>query len=538
MPNKIGLIFCALFIPAILSGCLNLVSGTSSNDNPGTFSYYSEVGFAKYDAFCADSDTDCDNSVPAFLGNTLQTNGWQLHNGNTDGDLGGAIFVNTSESTVIGDTSNLVYISSHGGSNANQSMICLYYCDGSTTGGQYSVYTGDIGNPWAGPNWFVVDGCDVVAPNQGWESKFGSSLHGILGFSQDVNQAGDSPSSLGNGGLETFANDVNSYQPAIKAWEDGVAAIDDTPQIGMLVPSPNVADSIERSGGTHFGPNGDKNPLFYSANGLGTITTQQTSGETVSGNELALTGESINESQWMSTYGNPSGTTSSPTSNEHKFSAPGAIVTHYLASGGIVAIMGASGTAGAVSQAQALSYAESWVANNGGLPSDAILSYAGEITNPNPAVIASGYTQYPVIVPTSDYPAYNTTRAWVFIWRHSSGMLSGDKIEVMVDDAGTWTFNNNIFQKFWGYPWNSSPNVRLYSRVWRTLGGTVKQVQLEQLSTTLLSDRTSTAVATGYCAPEIGSRSTNAIPCEQYYSSTTGTRTYVSLEDGTILASH
>ena len=86
MPNKIGLIFCALFIPAILSGCLNLVSGTSSNDNPGTFSYYSEVGFAKYDAFCADSDTDCDNSVPAFLGNTLQTNGWQLHNGNTDGD--------------------------------------------------------------------------------------------------------------------------------------------------------------------------------------------------------------------------------------------------------------------------------------------------------------------------------------------------------------------------------------------------------------------------------------------------------------------
>jgi hypothetical protein len=417
-------------------------------------------------------------------------------------------------------------------------MICLYYCDGSTTGGQYSVFTGDISSPWAGPNWFIADGCDVVAPNQGWETKFGSSLHGILGFNQSVNTVGDSPSSLGNGGLEVFANDVNTYQTAIKAWEDGVAAVEDTPEIGMLVPLPNVADSIERSGGTHFGPNGDKNPIYYYGTPLGSIATAQPSGVTVSGNELALTGESINESQWLSTYGNPSGTQTSPNANEHKFAAPGAIAIHYLASGGVVAIMGASGTAAAVSQSQALSYAESWIASNGGLPSDAILSYAGEITNPNPGVITSGYTNYPVIMPTPGYPAYNGTRAWVFIWRHSSGIVSGDKIEVMVDDAGTWTLNKNIFITFWGGPWNSSPHVRLYSRVWRTLGGAAKQVQLEQPSSTLRSDPTSTSVTTGYCAPDIGSTSTNAIPCEQYYSSTTGIRTYVSLEDGTILSSH
>jgi hypothetical protein len=108
----------------------------------------------------------------------------------------------------------------------------------------------------------------------------------------------------------------------------------------------------------------------------------------------------------------------------------------------------------------------------------------------------------------------------------------------MVDDAGTWTLNKNIAITFWGGPWNSSPRVRLYSRVWRTLGGAAKQVQLEQPSSTLRSDPTSTAVTTGYCAPDIGSTSTNAIPCEQYYSSTTGIRTYVSLEDGTILSSH
>ncbi len=529
---------------ALLSGCLFF--GGSIGQSPGSFSYYNEAGFATQQNFCAPTDYNCYFQVATYFGSALIDNfAWHETNGNTDGAYQGSV-TSTQAGTIIGDTSTLMYISTHGNSylpNNGQSYLCLYACDNESYGGNIAITTdvnagsGVIPNSWNGPNWLIIDSCEVVNQDVGWESKFGGNLHGILGFSSTVDRIGDGTSAVGQSGLETLVNDIGSYQPAIKDWEDAVGTAEQTPYIGMLVPQANTGAAIELNGGANFGVNGATNPLFYQALGGGVGTTQ-TSGTSVNGTEYTLTPETVNESYWMNLYGNP-GAMSYPSTNEHVYATSTAVVRHYFASGGLVAITPASGTAGAVSESQALQYAETWIGNNGGMPSDAVLSYGGQISNPNPSVITTGYS-YPVVAPTSSFPAYNNTRAWVFIWRHASSIINGDKIEVMVDDAGSWTFYNYSSLGIYYYytPWVSSPSVRLYSRVWRTLAAPVGTVSMVTPATTLASDRSAPATTTGYCAPDMASTSTTAIPCQQYTSGSGLMWYYVSLVTGEPIGTH
>jgi len=543
------LIFGAFTVAAlVLWGCT--LFGGSIGQSPGSFSYYDEVAFASNSQipFCLSTDFACYYQVANDFGIPLMDNSsWHLGYGDTDGDYEGNVTY-TNASTILGDTSNLVYISTHGNSYVpynGQAYLCLYACDGETSGSNIAITTdlnaagGVIPNSWGGPNWLIIDSCLVVNQNVGWESKFGGNLHGILGFSGEVNTVGDGTSAVGQSGLETLVNDIGSYQPAIKDWEDAVGTADQTPYIGMLVPQANASAAIELSGGANFGVNGATNPLFYEAVGGG-VSTVQTSGTAVDGTEYTLVPEAVNESQWLSAYGDPTGTMTYPSANEHVYKTSTAVVRHYVASGGVVALTPASGTAGAVSESQALQYAETWIANNGGMPSDAVLSYGGEISNPNPGIITQGYP-YQVVIPISGVPAYaayNNVRAWVFIWRHASDIIDGDKIEVMVDDAGSWTFYGNQIVKYYNQPWISSPSVRLYSRVWRTLGGSPGKASMISLPATFESDPSAPATTTGYCAPDMASTSTTAIPCQQYTSGSGLMWYYVSLVTGELLGSH
>jgi hypothetical protein len=511
-----------------LFGCQGF--GTGASQAPGSFSFYNEVMFQNAQDLCGSADQTCLNQVATYFGSGLTTAGWHANHQVTDTGVSP-----TQASTIIGDGSNVVYMSSHGGGQNGTTNLCLYACNGFAYGGDVAVSTAGIPDAWGGPNWLILDACQAVNQNMGWESKFGGNLHGILGFNQSVDTIGDGTSALGSSGLETLVNDMNAYQPAIKSWEDAVAAADDTPAIGMLVPQTNAADVMEASSGGNFGRNGDTSPQFYQGQPDGSISVIQPAGVAVNDTTYSLTPQAVNESQWISAYGSPSGTWTYPNANEHKFTTSTAMVRHYLASGGIVAETPASGTAGGVSQTQALQYAQTWIANNGGLPSDAVLSYAGHVTNPNLSVIV---TQRSIsAIPTTSYPAYDNTREWVFIWRHASnGILLGDKIEAIVDDAGTWTADQTPChagapQICLRPPWNPSPRVRFYSRVWRSLAAP-SRVTTMSLPRALSSDSSASATMTGYCAPDMASTSTTATPCQQYTSSTNQLRYFFSLVTG------
>lgn len=400
--HVIRTLILTLAFPLTLSGCLSVGIGSGGASVPsGTFSYYSEVSFANENAFCLlSSDLSCIYALKNDFGSPMIKNGWQLHSGLTDGYINGQWTTPTTASQIISDSSNLVYLSSHGNTSNGQTTICLRYCNGNAYGNSIAINTVGIPGAWGGPNWLIVDACSAVQQNEGWEAKFGGQLHGILGFYVDGY-------GLQTSGRNTLASDIHNGVPAIKAWEDATAANDVTPQLSMLVPDRNASDVIEASGGPNFGYNGDTGPSYYQGQPDGSVVVTPPQGLTTT-NVYDLVPESVNETQWYDKYGSPTGTWVTPSSNEHKFVSSGSIVTHYLASGGIIAEQNASGTAGAIGESAAQTYALNWLSKNGGLPTDAVLSYVGKMTNPYPNAI--NYQCSYCAIPTTSLPAHNNVR--------------------------------------------------------------------------------------------------------------------------------
>jgi hypothetical protein len=539
------LLLVAAVLPVSLSGCFqNANSGGPGT--PGTFSYYSQVSFANAGDFCDSDDDGCFYQVHNNFGSPMIANGWTQHNGLTDGNLGGVWTTTpTQESQIIGDTSNLVYFSTHGLVNGGNSWLCLEQCNNLNHGGDMAVSTLDIPSSWHGPTWLIIDGCDVVTNNAGWNAKFGGNLHGILGFNQDVQSTG-SATAIGAAGLEAMATDIQQYQTAIQDWDDATGAADITPLVGMLVPSANQSDVIEAPGGPNFGPNGSTLPNNFVGESAASVAAVQQTGLAPAGATYTLTGETVDESTWLSNYGNPTGTKVNPSANEHEFLSPTATVTHYVKSGGIVARTPESGTAGAITQSAAYQYAQTYVGNNGGIPADAVLTYAGRVTNPNADAIRPPGCEATCQIPASAYPAHNDTRLWTFIWRHKkNGILWGDKIQVNVDDGGSWTVvqqpcggRSGIPQFCIEAPWIPAAHVSLYSRVWRTVGAVKAQVSTIALPNSLSLDPTATKSATGLCSPDMASTTMVAVPCQQYTSANGDVRSYMSLVDGSPIGSN
>jgi hypothetical protein len=500
-------------------------SGSGPVDSPGTFSYYDQLSFTSSDlsSFCFNSsDASCVDQIPDDFGTPLTTAGWQLDNGIVDGYVNGAWTTQeTSASEVTGDTSNIILISSHGSVGNGQSVICLRDCNGAAYGGTVAISTVGVPNGWQGPNWFLVNACEVVQANVGWESKFGGSLHGILGFSQD-NQGLEDP------GLSTLSTLIESHDNAIDAWEKAVAADQLTQYIGMLVPAKNASDSLEANGGPHFGYNGDTNPIYYyCCNSNNAVTTASPSMVSSATSAYTLVPESVSESQLLTKY-DASSTTykmQEPNTNEHVFASQGVIVQHYLASGGIVVSMQSTGNAYGVSPAAALSYAQSWLENTGGgLPSDAVLTFAGIETMSASPTTLWGSVPYPNV------------KEYVFIWQHgTSGVLSGDKIQVNVDDAGTFTYSCHVLRGSvescaYSGPWVSSPHVAAYVRIWRSLGTPAIAPTPAPGAAIPASYLGLRRVGTALCASNMVSTSNVATPCAVY--GATGTRYFVDASTG------
>ncbi len=147
---------------------------------------------------------------------------------------------------------------------------------------------------WNGPNWLVIDACDVVQQTTAWNPIFGGSLDGILGWN------GSTAQGLGNGaGYATFDKLVAGYDTAIDAWEQATRVSNSPQLMSMLIPSANTYDAIEAAGGPHFGYNSDTNPEYYYINPDGSVGVA--SPLTFSSAPLttyALSPESMNESYW------------------------------------------------------------------------------------------------------------------------------------------------------------------------------------------------------------------------------------------------
>jgi hypothetical protein len=184
---------------------------------------------------------------------------------------------------------------------------------------------------------------------------------------------------------------------------------------------------------------------------------------------------------------------------------------------------------------------------DGGLPADAVLTFAGRVTNPNAdAILPPGCPGESCQIPVAAYPAHNNTRLWTFIWRHKkSGILWGDKIQVNVDDGGSWSVIQQACQPRGGVPqfcivppWIPSVHVSLYSRVWRTVVAAKSQVSTITLPNSLSLDPNAKQSATGLCAPDMASTKMVAVPCQQYTSANGDVRSYMSLVDGTPIGSN
>lgn len=518
---------------AILGGCDQLCWGTQCAtaapvDAPGSFTTYSVVSFANEPAFCnLSTSLDCIFQITNDFSVPMAQNGW-TNNGNiTDGYINGQWTPATTAANITSAHSNLLYLSTHGGIVNGYAQLCLRYCNSSTDGGTYSVQPNDFGPAWSGANWLVIDACTSVLANVGWESVFGGSLHGVLGFNED------------NHGLEhygdtTFARYIASYDNAIDAWEQAVAASGNKPAIAMLVPSANRLDSIEAPGGPHFGYNNQTNPTYYyCCDGQGNVTTQSVAKLGYApAQQSALIPEAMDENYWYNYYGGSSvpSTRINPTANDHLYRNAYVTVEHFQASGGLMVSAQATGTAKGFSMADALAYAQSWVGQNGGMPADAALTFAG----------AEGMRPTSLQA-TSDQP-YPNVRQYIFIWRHaSSALLGADRIYVGVDDAGhltkyyrdVTTWNSRCECEidreipYYAAPWVPVYHIHTYVRAWRSLGGSTG-TRFPMSQTTLLPGTTTAGYA--YCASDISDPNSVAQPCQ--IGSSSSTASYYDLSTG------
>lgn len=406
-------------------------------------------------------------------------------------------------------------------------QICLYNCDGSTWGGNYSWGSRTLPAQWNGPNWLILDACAVVQQTTAWDSIFGGSLHGILGWNGDTNGGLSEP---GDAGYRTFIKEIEGYDSAVDAWEQATRVSENPSMIAMLIPARNAADAIEAAGGPHFGYNNSTNPEYYFMLSDGTIVvTNPMALSTAPTATYSLNGEQMNESYWYNYYGGGSvtSTVTHPSPNENLYRSPYATVTHYLASGGLIVNSGRTGTAKGFGANDALQYALNWIQNNGGLPSDAVLTYAGDET-----------MQPDAVQPTSDQPYPNRT-SYVFTWRHaSSGILSNDKITIAVDDAGSLTKYyqdyyvwNSLCQcemekvrPYYAPPWVPSYHISTYARVWRALGAPTQAITPQI-----------TGSSYAYCASDMSSPTSQAVPCA--VSGSSSAKTYRSLVTGAVISS-
>jgi len=417
-------------------------------------------------------------------------------------------------------------------------MLCLRYCDGFNFGSNIAIVPSVLPTNWYGPTWLIIDSCSDVQQNVGWEARFGGHLHGLLGFSTQ------SPG-LDAGGLTQLANLLSGWNTAFNTWA-AVAKADGglgNLSYGMLIPDANQNDVIEARGGPHFGPDGSVNPTFYTCcdpNG-GVQRNAVYKYPQPLNNLVNLTAETMNESYWYGQLGGNSlpNKTYVINSNVHVYQNTNGMVVHYLASGGVLYMAAMTRTARGFSISDAYNYALSWLNGNGGLPSDAALTFDG--------------IAYSIPAHAAGTTASSTPIEYSFIWRHSaSGLLGADSILVSVDDAGDYqeecaNGDRNRCQKV--LVWVPEYHVNFYKRLWRSVASTGQTIQRvayfappSHSGITTQSKSSGPAPSAGYalCAPPIDSLSTAASPCDLYQQETDQQQAeyvYVSPTTGSVLGS-
>jgi hypothetical protein len=145
-------------------------SSSAPRDSPGNFSYYAIITFTNNAAYpplaCQlDSYDGTCFTVNQYLAQPLLsvTPAWNLQTGVTDGYINGVWASNpTTASNISSLSGSFAYLTTHGGIINNQAQLCLRNCDGQTIGGTASFGTQTIPAAWNGPNWLILDSCEVA----------------------------------------------------------------------------------------------------------------------------------------------------------------------------------------------------------------------------------------------------------------------------------------------------------------------------------------------------------------------------------------
>lgn len=502
--------------------CIGGSTATPPPDAPGSYSYYYIMNFpnnSSLNDFC-DGESWCTSQVHENLGSVLAQHGWQAHNSFTDGYVNGSWTAATQASQMTNDTANLMYVFTHGGPGASsgQSIICLRYCDGTNYGGSTAWSTQLLPDAWHGPTWLLLDACEVTQPGMGWESKFGGSLHGILGHDNDG-------PGLTASALNWFANETVGYAPAVDTWEKAVASSTSSYEWSYLVPQRNLSDAIEAPGGPHYGYDGDTNPTYMHCCSASQSIRTGSQAFSSSTSTYSLVPEQMDETYWYNTYGGSSVSSqlTYPNGNEHDYRNPYVFVRHYLASGGLIVGQRSTGSAAGFSDTDAYNYAVSWINSNGGFPSDAVLTFAG-----------AGIL-YPQVSVTNSTKPYPNVRHYTFVWRHATnGIQAGDKMQIDIDDDGRYERDCTDYDPplknhcYTTSTWDPQFHVSVYVRVWRQLGSAIS---VQSTSTTVQTS--GTYVGSALCASDMSDPSSTASPCQAYQNPTTRMTTFYSSSTAT-----
>lgn len=325
--------------------------------------------------------------------------------------------------------------------------------------------------------WLYILACDALSPkrdandqiihdqngnpipNDAWNQAFGYSLHGVYGYWDPYSGNYGTNYSVAHSIAQNswVSSGTFGYPTAFDAFEK--ANVDDTLGWAVIDGIYSHGDSVSAAPDGYV-VSGDsiqsigQLELFM---GRGAIYNTYPIPSLTPGSQAqshALVPESIDENAWIAHYQDSSTTVVRQPGITTVYQTGGAAI-HYQNSGGIKYETNSTGTAKGVDSSTALSTANSFIQQNGGMPSDAALR-----------LVAAD------IVMPLDHSYGPTVVAYVIEYGHSAAVVGYDGIKVKVDDAGyriciQWDRFRGYCVK-WG--WQAVPHVSYYYRLWRSLG--------------------------------------------------------------------
>lgn len=328
-----------------------------------------------------------------------------------------------------------------------------------------------------------------VIPNTAWNTAFGYSLHGVYGFWDPYSGTYQQNYTLAHSIAKNSwvgSSNTGGYPTAFTAYQD---ANEDSALLWAVIDGVNSHNDSVSSVPDSYVVNGDSiNDIGSLQLWLGNLgLVQSIPIPSLSLGSAAptytLVPENIDENQWITQYQDSSTVVVHEPGITTVYQVGGAAI-HYQNSGGIKYETNATGTTQGLTPSSAIAEADSFIQQNGGMPTDATLRRELE----------------DVVMPMDD-SSPPTITSYTIEYGHTAAIAGYDGIKVKVDDAGynlctLWGWRRSPDPPFKNikyckqYTWQTVPHVSYYYRLWRSLGlasGAAETLAFTVPSTTVLA---------------------------------------------------